>query len=381
MKIGIITIHNSPNYGACLQSYALWKYLLDCGYECEIIDLHRPYQEDYVPSKKYVAYRDKKSTRSKIKKKIKKLLSLIIKRKLQKHFFLLPEAQQKFDEFNSQIKLSRPYYGIDDLYNNPPEYDVYVTGSDQLWNPTQPYCLEPYFLTFAPFGKRRISYASSIGITELSENEKKKFKIWLKQYNAISVRETQAQKLLEQITGMTITQVADPTFLLSRETWKSMAIYPQREDKYIFLFTLENNQKMLEYAINLGDESGLNVVYLTAKQPESTGKYEAVDTAGPREWIGYIANAEMVITDSFHGTVFSIITGCNNFFTRIASDNKRGSRITDLLNTFGLNSHLLNPQLTQTFHELSKIMIDHKEVSITIEQERLRSCKFLSQNI
>lgn len=376
MKIGIITIHNSPNYGASLQAFALWKYITDCGHECEIIDLHRPHQADFVPSKKYVASRYKKDSS---KTKIKKLIYRLLGRKAQR--YLTEEARKKFDAFNSQIRLSRPYYGVDELYSNPPLYDIYITGSDQLWNPTQSFCIEPYFLTFVPKGKRKISYSSSIGITELTNKEKDMFRKALVQYDAISVRETQAKELLQNFIAKEIVQVADPTFLLPLETWQSIAVKPQEKGKYLLLFTLGFNKTMLEYAMNLGNQSGLRVVYLTAVQPKDNGHYKAVADAGPQEWMGYIANAEMVITDSFHGTVFSIIMGANNFFTYIAPISQRGSRITDLVATYGLTNHLLKPDLLQTYNELSAIRINHEQVSATIQTERERSQRFLKRHL
>lgn len=376
MRIGIITIHNSPNYGACLQAFALWKYLINCGYECEIIDLHRPHQADYVPSKKYRACRyDKDSLRTKIKKLLYRLLGK------QAHRYLTDDARKKFDAFNSQIKLSRPFLGVDELYSNPPQYDVYITGSDQLWNPTQPFCIEPYFLTFVPKGKRKISYSSSIGIIELTEKEKSLFRNALVQYDAISVREIQAKQLLQSLIDNKIEQVADPTFLLPLETWKSISVKPNLSEKYLLLFTLGFNKPLMEYAIRLGNQSGMRIVYLTAIQPGDNGQYQAVVDAGPREWIGYIANAEMVITDSFHGTVFSIIMGANNFFTYISQTNQRGSRITDLLATFGLTDHLLNTDLHQTYSELSSTVIEHGRVSELIHNERLRSQNFINQHL
>ena len=125
-RVGIITIHNSPNYGASLQSYALYKYIEQSGYDCEVIDLHRPSCKDYVPSKNYVPYR----------KSILRRLKVVIRRIIgRKNKFYSEEAKVKFDAFNAQIKMSRPYYGVDELYANPPRYDLYITGSDQVWNP------------------------------------------------------------------------------------------------------------------------------------------------------------------------------------------------------------------------------------------------------
>lgn len=380
MKIGIITVHKSPNYGACLQAYALWKYMEQQGNDCEIIDLYRPYQEDYVPSKRFQLMRQNTSFASRCKKAVKKMLG-IKKRKVGKLFS--DNAKLKFDEFNSQIKYSRTYKGIDELYAAPPIYDLYVSGSDQLWNPTQPYCLEPFFLTFVPNGGKKISYATSIGITDLTDEEKRKFKDWLSSYDAISVREFQAKKLLESfITDHVICQVPDPTFLLDVEEWKRLAVNPNIKGKYILLFTLQWSPVLVEYCKRLNAESGLQLVVLTQIQPQYTdGGYIPVTDAGPKEFIGYIANAEMVITNSFHCTVFSIIIGANNFYTYIAPSNNLGSRITDLLDIFSLDNHLLSSDLSANYTELASRTINHSQIRQTIEKEKLQGVDFISKHI
>ena len=378
---GIITIHNSPNYGACLQSYALYKYLEDKGCEVEIIDLHRPNAyEDYVPSKRYTCSRPVKlSLKQRAVKKLKSILG-IRKRKISLYN---PIAKEKFDAFNASIKLSRPYRSIEDLYANPPEYDLYISGSDQLWNPTQAYCIEPYFLTFVPHGRgQKISYATSIGITELRNNEKSYFKKWLEHYDGISVREHQAKELLSSFVDKDIEQVADPTFLISLDVWRSVAVLPDIEQPYILLFTLSYNPTMLEYARRLSAESGKHLIALGQIQPlPKEGEYLAVTDAGPREFMGYIQQADMVLTDSFHCTVFSLLMGSRNFYTYIAPSNHRGSRIVDLLSTFGLEAHLLDCSLCQSWEELDKKTINHNEIETVIEKESIRSQAFLDKYI
>ena len=380
MKIGIITIHKSPNYGACLQAYALWKYMEQQGNDCEIIDLYRPYQEDYVSSKRFKRMRQNTSFASRYKQAVKRMLG-IKKEKGGKLFS--DKAKQKFDEFNSQIKYSRAYKGIDELYADPPIYDLYISGSDQLWNPTQPYCLEPYFLTFVSNGGRKISYATSIGITDLTDKEKLKFKDWLSSYDAISVRELQAKKLLESfITDHVISQVPDPTFLLDVEYWKRLAVNPDIKGKYILLFTLQWSTVLVEYCKRLSAESGLQLVVLTQIQPQYTdGGYIPMTDAGPKEFIGYIANAEMVITDSFHCTVFSIITGANNFYTYIAPSNIRGSRITDLLDIFEIKGHLLPQSLSLGYAELAKCKIEHEQIKEKMFAIRQQGMTFINKYI
>lgn len=378
-KIGIITIHNSPNYGACLQSYALYHYIEQQGDDVEIIDLHRPAAyEDYVPSKKYTCARPvKRGCLSKIKGIVKMALGIKTKAKS----LYSPTAIQKFDNFNSVIKLSQAYRCIDELYANPPKYDLYISGSDQLWNPTQIYCLEPYFLTFVPknIGKK-ISFATSIGITDLRENEKADFKKWLSSYDDISVREFQAQELLQGLLPeKNVHQVADPTFLLEPNEWKVMAVKPQQR-KYILMFTLQHRPEVLEYCLQLSKQSGLPLVALGQMQPNvMDGSYTAVKDAGPKEFLGYIGNAEMVITDSFHCTVFSLIMGAKNFYTYIAPDNHRGSRIIDLLGTYGLKDHLLKTTLDASYDDLASKALNFERISCVMSEERERSRDFLNK--
>ena len=379
MKIGIITIHNSPNYGACLQSFALYKYLKQQGHDVEIIDLHRPVAyRDYVPSKKYVAYRRKKQSKN---NRVKSLVRSLFGIKPKVSNLYSEAALSKFTEFNSVIKLSRPYRGIDELYANPPKYDLYISGSDQLWNPAQAYCLEPYFLTFVPKGQgKKISYATSVGITDLRDNEKKDFAKWLNLYDDISVREYQAQSLLQGLLAdKKVNQVADPTFLLDPKDWKNMAVKP-RQCKYILMFTLQHRPEVLKYCLQLSKQSGLPLIELGQVQPDVLdGSYTAVKDAGPKEFLGYIENAELVITDSFHCTVFSLIMGANNFYTYIAPTNQRGSRIIDLLGTYNLKKHLLPISLNSSFDTLMSETINKKVVSDIMKNERERSRLFINQ--
>lgn len=377
MKIGILTIHDSPNYGACLQCYALWKYLSDQGYDCEIIDLHRPgAHPDYIPSRKY---RRARPVQKSILKKLKLLLKRSLGKKPLQRQYYNEESKIKFDAFNSLYTKSKPYNDIDEFYDNPPRYDIYIAGSDQLWNPTQIYCIEPYFLTFVSGAeKKKISFSTSIGITELTDKEKDLFKQWLSDFTAISVREKQAKELLSSFVDREVKQVSDPTFLLPYTSWKKLANYPNIKAKYILYFALHIENTILDYCKKLSIESGLPLYVMNQTQPDPIdNSYLAVKDAGPRDFIGYIANADMVITDSFHGTVFSIIMGSKNFYTYIAPNSNRGSRIEDLLNTFSLSNHILNSNFERNYNELQDGKPDKDMNMSIIQQERKRSASFL----
>lgn len=389
MKIGIITIHNSPNYGASLQSFALYKYLEQCGYDVEIIDLYRPYFTEYIPSRHFHAYKFRNENfKQFIKRRIRSCLCRIKNlfvskqeiRQSDPKRLVGSEALKKFDGFNAQIRLSRPYRSVDELYKCPPSYDVYMTGSDQVWNPSQDYCLEPYFLTFVRRG-RRLSYASSVGIEHLTPREKRDFRRWLRQYDAISVRESSAQKLLQGISGRKIERVADPTFLLDRDYWHTLSVKPEEHD-YILIFTLLFDERFIEYGRRLARESGKKLIVLNHRDSiKEDHSYKVVTDAGPAEFLGYVANADMVITDSFHCTVFAILLGANNFYTYIAPWNQRGSRIMDLLHTFGLANHLLDKGLNQSMIELEANTINPEAVFKIYRQEQARSRQYLADNL
>lgn len=292
------------------------------------------------------------------------------------------EAKKYFQEFNSRIKLSRPYTGIDALYMNPPSYDVYISGSDQLWNPTIGFCNEPYFLTFVKNNGKKISYATSIGIEHLFDNEKANYAKWLDSYSHISVRENSAKQLLESFIDNEVTQVADPSFLPDRNHWKSLSIAPTQDKPYILLFTLSYSEVLLQFAKRFKQETGKELVYLCLKQPEGQKDYIVEMNAGPREWLGYIAHADMVITDSFHGTVFSIIMGAKNFFTYVPSTQKRGKRMIDLLETFQLSSHIFTEgDLSKPIREYVDQELNHENISKIYLTEQNRSREYLSEAV
>lgn len=383
--IGIITIHNSPSYGASLQSYALYKYLEKCGYNVEIIDLHRPYQRDYKKSVSYIPYNEKdRSLSLKVKLLVSSIVNSCLGKKRSTVGLYSNEAINKFNEFNSAIKLSRPYYGCDDLYSDPPIYDIYITGSDQVWNPYQPYCIEPYFLTFAPTGKKRISYAASLGINAFPDDVLPDVRKWLQQYNAISVREEQTRKYLEENTGLEIIKVADPTFLLTKKEWKDIAVLPSVPGTgYTLLFTLNYNPELLDYCKKLSIESGLPLLSLRMHQPEynENNDYIAITDAGPREFLGYIQKATLVITDSFHGTVFAFLVEAGNVFTYINKGNKRGGRIENLYNELGCDGHIFYGDLNKSYQELQKISIDRQVVNERIDEMYQGSTLFLNKEL
>lgn len=384
-SIGIITIQNSQNnYGGALQCFALYQFLHQQGYSVEVIDLHRPNNADYIDSIRFRRMRSHIGIMGLVKGWIKELFGI---KKLHNPNFSPNwnlKAGERFMEFNSKIKMSSPYSYIPDLYKNPPQYDIYITGSDQLWNPDQPYCLEPYFLTFVKNKKAlKISYGTSIGILDLHESEKKLFRKWLFSYDSISVREKQACTLLETITQRNIYQVPDPTFLLDPEEWLKMSIAPKGNQNYILIFYLGQNKDIIQTGIRIAKEMGLKLKIIEQNyQYPIDSTIEVIADAGPLEFIGLIKHAKLILTNSFHCTVFSLITGVQNFYTYIAPDNNRGSRIVDLLETYHLSDHIISsmndiPPVSQ----LSNIKINSSLTYDTMKREQKKGQEYLISSI
>ncbi len=385
MRIGVITVHKAPNYGANLQAYATWKFITNNGHYCEILDMSlQPEGERFPLSRPEYYQKNKEPFRIRIKLLARKILVLFgVKKPIYIPPSILPSAQRKFNAFNELINYSSTYNTLEALYSQPPQYDVYLTGSDQVWNPTQHYCLEPFFLTFVGEDKRKLSYAASIGIEELRENEKKQFAKWLSSYEAISVREKTAKNLLEEITGRKdIEQVIDPTFLLSQTEWNEFAIKPNIEKPFILVFTLGHNWELIEYALKLRKETYFDVkVVCLMALPYDGNEYESITDACPRELIGYISQAELVLTDSFHGTAFSILMKAKNFYTYLFPHAKRNSRMIDLLELMGLSDHIINNSLSESFKTLMSRPVNHVKISAIVDSERNRCGKWLMNKI
>ncbi len=378
-KIGIVTIHNSPNYGACLQSFALFYFLKKNGYDCEIIDIARPTHSDYIASKKYkILTKNKKHKFSKnLFRKLREIYNPKNKELIPLQFESeLSNRKEKFNNFNSQIQLSKRYSNLDDLYDHPPLYDIYITGSDQVWNPGNKYPVEPYFLTFVPLGANKISYAHSLGIISLPKFIIKKYKNWLSSYDYLSIREIEGNDLLTKITHSNIEVVLDPIFLIEIEYWKSISPIFKQKNKYILCFCLGKNKKLISYANKISKELNFDLIILSGCiQDIKSTEYKFIYNAGPEEFIGWIKHAEIVLTDSFHASAFSLLLS-KNFYSFLLP-NKRGSRITNLLNLFSLSEHILNSNLNQTGKELQKHSINRYDLDIKIIEEQNKSRKYL----
>lgn len=369
--IGIITIHKINNYGSVLQAYALQRICEAYGYRVEIIDYDFP--NDFHKSNKYSTVADKVSSEP-IWIKLLFSLSLIRQHKGIRDFV------NKHEHLSSD-----KYFHPDELYRNPPVYDIYLTGSDQVWNPR--YCNgDPSFLLhFAPDDAGRISYAASLGTDHIPDDLVDTFKSLLGRYDAISVREESGKRIIVGQLGMDAATVLDPTLLLSSEEWNEIAI-PRRviKNKYILCYFLNYSFDAFPYVDDLAEyihaETGYDIVRV-ARPPHKLKlrhTHYCID-ASPEEFLALVRDAEMILTTSFHGTAFAVNYGKPVFTVVNGCNNNSDSRQSWLMKSLGLDSQIV--ALDDPFPTSDRFMYDSAKVKASLDALREGSKHFLINSL
>lgn len=325
MKVGILTFHNAHNYGAVLQCFALQHYLQNIGYVVEIID-YRPefYREQYKPH----------SLISCLRKNPWAMLKNIFY-----NYYLFNKRCKSFDNFiNKYLCLSKEVSESE----IPQYYQAYIVGSDQIWNPTITNGFKDVYFCNFHFDKgqsKYIAYAPSMELSKLSLEENNFLKANLKRMDALSVREESLIPMFESLSDKKVELVCDPTFLLDATQWKHFIKQKLLRKPYVVLYQVRDNPAAFELASRIASQIKGEIVCLTAR----VDKNYPIDyqTASPLDFINYIANAEYVVTTSFHGTAFSLIFNVP-FYTLLLRDNF-DSRSSSLLKKVGLENRLVFP--------------------------------------
>ena len=359
MKIGIYTIHAPNNFGAMLQAYATQKALDKIGVSSELVNL---YPINLEKQNKYL------SPNNSIKNIIKNIYAITN-----------PKAHLKsrrFADFHNSMKLSRRYYTIDEIYANPPQYDIHLVGSDQVWNLERGLQVPPFF--FLPFlspSAKRISYASSFGNVEAAKKYKDEIISYLSLFDYRSVREQDAAQFLTKECNLPTVCVLDPTFLLSAQQWSEIAgSSPLIKGKYILYYGFDKNQLCREALKFLRTTLCLPLVGVSVSlhSPYTFDKF--YQEAGPIEFLNLIKNAAFIVTSSFHGMALSI-----NFRKDfvVLKHGTRMSRMESLLHDFFLEDRLVDN--TQKLQDIvtSKLHINYGHVNPHITAAINRSKNWL----
>lgn len=362
-KIGQLTFHASHNYGSVLQAYALSRQLQLMGHDTEIINLRPQTQKD--------AYRIIRES----DKGIHKVFRYFI-------YSVLVKRAKEYERFINDVLpvTSKEYASTEELRKELFDYDCYVCGGDQIWNPVCQDFESAYYLQFLSEDNkaRKISYAPSLGKTEFDEVTLGKIGRWVQKFDYISVREKRGAELIQKLTTKPVTMVCDPVVLLDKSEWEKLAVKPKYKKPYILVYFLENNHGSRSLTEYLRKITGYDVVIFNEYIRDFVKPYHKEYSASPEEFVGLFINASFVYTNSFHGTAFATIFE-KPFISAIAVDqehatNNNDSRKIDYLKKIGLEERLYttgNPTKEFLLH------IDYTEAREKMNEFRKESLDFL----
>lgn len=337
MRIGILTFHRALNYGAMLQAYALLKYLRLQGYEAEIIDYRQPNLEQ---TWKLI---------SKDRLLGKRLIGTI-RRILNEFLWTFWFRLSRYKAFHSFAKkyfiLSRPISS----YNQLPPYDVYIIGSDQVWNYKLTNGLDNLFTgNFDKKSSKIVFYAASTAPYVLTPEQKKVFEKGFKNSDLISVREDILLPIFQPLTNKKIEVVADPTLLLDRQYYEDIATPIKIHKDYILIYQIASSDKVIEIAKSIAKENNWDIIIIPSNV-ETTFKHNIKKNISPQDFLGYIKYSRCLITTSFHGTVFAI--KFQKPFYTFTFGAPTDSRSIHLCRMFGLTNRLINKDSIVKFSEI-----------------------------
>lgn len=310
MRVGIITTFRQPNWGSVLQAYALAKVIEQMNYDVEVIDYKYPNEFHWQRGKKWGV--NPNTLKAKLHK-IKVYFLCMLKLRSKPMMELLNSFIKK------NMKLSRQIDSYESLHENPPIYDIYVSGSDQIWNPNTMLGDMSYMFDFVPNGNKKISYASSFSCVSIPNSLKDIYKNNLSTYSALSVRENNGRKIIRQLIGRDAKVVLDPTLLLSKEHWEKLAEKAKKTDLpktyilcYMLAYTFSADEPMGKLLEMVQRKYNMPVIALKTMPQSFHGDIFQLPVSyskGIEEFLYLINNASIVVSSSFHGTAFSLNLG------------------------------------------------------------------------
>lgn len=341
-KIGILTWHYYKNYGSGLQAFALQETITRLGYDVELINFRKFYSPEPSP--------------------LKRLLKKILQYTVAKF------SDKVYDKVvNNTVVYQNRYLRQTGMFTNPVElenisgrYDYLVYGSDQIWAPN---VYTPIYMgSYVQEKVRKISYAASIGLNDIPDDLVESYKSNLFSYHSVSVREQEGKELLKSRCGIDATVVLDPTLMIDADTYKSMQ-RPVRgvKGKYVFCYFLNKEHKYKEKVQEYAKKHNLPIIG-TSDKADDAEWMTRLTNIGADQFIWLINNAETIFTDSYHGSIFSLLLHKNLWtYVRFAEDNPicQNSRIRQLQNNFNLRHRVITSG--QEIDDTKKIDYDYFE--------------------
>lgn len=376
MKICILTQPLKYNYGGILQAYALQRVLKDLGHEPQTANVHR--------------HKVQSSRGKLLLSRIKRILIRLLYRKFK--ILLKWGGTNPFDILHINThNFIRKYIKITEIIDteekfqllNKYNYEAYIVGSDQVWRPRYTDFLTKYFLEFITDDSvKKIAYAASFGVDEweFTEEQTEICSSLAKKFDAISLREDSGVMLCKKYLGVEAEHLIDPTLLLQKEDYiKDLDLKETVEPKYLATYILDESDLKNNLIKNVSIQFNIPVKYLMPLNFNVVGEKYLEECIFPpvEEWIEGIKNSDFVITDSYHGTIFSILF--EKEFYCIANKKRGITRLQSLLNKFHLTDRLILNDSNVDVNSLKSI--DYKKVNDKIEIEREKAIKFLTNSL
>lgn len=378
MRIGITTWHSGSNAGTFFQVYGLYKYLESRGHHVEVID-YKHQKKDFLPRgimyylSQPLALIRRKLERKEYLKKIK-----LAEASFKNQIIL---RNNRFEEMYSLMNITKPVITDHDFEELNSKFDIFIVGSDQVWNAGM--LNRRYFLDYVKTEKIKAAYCPSMGSGTVLKFQKKVFQRYLKSFNYVSTRELKLKEVLSPLLPIKVEHLLDPSMLYSREEYLKMAHLPDgiEAGKYLLCYFLPKNDFQAEQARKFAQERGLKLVVMTMHPYSFTVKgAEIYAAAGPKEFVGLIANAAIVFSSSFHCTIFSIMLHKDlyvfeqKFTSKTANTNQR---YIEQLNTYNITHRYI--KWGEEITKENQKPIDYKKVELIFQQRLKRSKEFINQ--
>lgn len=362
-KITILTLQNVRNYGSVLQALATQALFEDLGWEVDFFNYYRA---------NISSIWQRCRTWNKNKGIVAKIVLPFI---LIPTFIKLDKTFLNFLKKYLHVQKQR-VSTIEDFKAIQLTSDIYCTGSDQTWNSDwNDGILPEMFLEFVPDSVKKISYAASMGKGQLDEWEKAETKRLLQRYSAISVRESTAVDIINELGITGAVHVLDPTLQMPREFWMKWAKKP-KEENYVLIYQLNTNPQFDAYASIFAKQKGLKLLRFCTRYDQIVKCGKSLLIPNVEDFVSYIAYAECVITDSFHATAFSI--NLNTNFISIYP-NSFSSRLASILEQTGLQHRHLTSY--DDFSFVENMNVNFAEANRILDAERVKAIEFLRQAI
>ncbi|GAA1748918.1 polysaccharide pyruvyl transferase family protein [Nostocoides vanveenii] len=361
VDVGVLTFHRASNYGAVLQTWALQEAISALGHSSEVVDYRSPFLEaHYQPD----GWRTMLSPRK-------------IGIALLRNGYML-DRRPIFEDFvRREIPLSTDAYTPDTVEHALDSYSIFLTGSDQVWNPLTAGFDPAYFLEFVPEGHRKRAYAASIGLEAIPHEHQPRFQELLADFKQISVRESTGAAILKEMLGDSPPVVADPTLLVDAPRWRTLGEQGHNwSEPYTLVYLLAETPAILRYARRLAKSRGNRIVYVSQRLFQPRGM-RVLSRATVYDFVALFAGADSVVTNSFHGMCFALNLSLDLHFDFLPEPARVNSRLRQLIEAYDIDARQIPPEglLPRTSTDMQV------HIGETIERERTRSMNILAQII